>query len=293
MRKVFILLLILSCSLFAQQDSVVKIFSTDLMRTNILTGKPKDSIKKNQSHFRAVYYPSGELKYIEFVPANWDKGRRKKAKSTSRLKLYYEKWNPKNQELLTGLTKKETMGKHHYRATLDEKGLVRDVDYYNRHGKMLWTFHMSWEEDGKSTQYDIEFYSSRNLSELNQELFAPDLSTIRPGWIARYNFNNAGITKAVHVLDQFENLYYYYEFQYGKNGLKSKYFRSDSTLVGSHTVKFDKNKKPSRITYYNENGIMKNAIAYEYPDDVEMVISQFNSKGEVIERRIIAKKEIN
>ena len=38
---------------------------------------------------------------------------------------------------------------------------------------------------------------------------------------------------------------------------------------------------------------MKNAIAYEYPDDVEMVISQFNSKGEVIERRIIAKKEIN
>ena len=70
MRKV--LLLILSCNLFSQQDSVVKIFSTDLMRTNILTGEPKDSIKKNQAHFRVVYYPSGELKNIEFIPLSWD-----------------------------------------------------------------------------------------------------------------------------------------------------------------------------------------------------------------------------
>jgi (2Fe-2S) ferredoxin len=36
---------------------------------------------------------------------------------------------------------------------------------------------------------------------------------------------------------------------------------------------------------------MKNAIAYEYPDDAEKIISQINSKGEVIERRIIPKKE--
>jgi (2Fe-2S) ferredoxin len=36
---------------------------------------------------------------------------------------------------------------------------------------------------------------------------------------------------------------------------------------------------------------MKNAIAYEYPKDAEKIISQMNNKGQVIERRIIPKKE--
>jgi (2Fe-2S) ferredoxin len=150
---------------------------------------------------------------------------------------------------------------------------------------------MRWDDEGKSSEYDIEFYSNRNLSELNQELFAPDLSTIRPGWVARYQMNNQGVTRGVKVFDQYENLYYFYQFNYGKKGLRSKYFRADSVLVGSHTIRFGENKKPVLITYYNENGIMKNAIAYEYPDDAEKIISQINSKGEVIERRIIPKKE--
>ena len=285
------MIIIMVCAGFSQPDSTVKIFSTDLMRTNILTGKPKESVKKNEAHFRAVYYPSGELKSVEFFPANWDKGRRKKVKSPNKLRLYYQKWNPKKQELLEGITKKSARGKSHYRATLDGKGLVQDVDYFNRYGKILWTYHMRWNDEGKSTEYDIEFYSKRNLSELNQELFAPDLSTIRPGWMARYQLNNQGVTQGVKVFDQYENLYYFYQFNYGENGLRSKYYRADSVLVGSHTVRFDSDKKPVRLTYYNENGIMKNAIAYEYPKDAEIIISQMNNKGQVIERRIIPKKE--
>ena len=93
-------------------------------------------------------------------------------------------------------------------------------------------------------------------------------------------------------MDPLENIYYFYEFDYGPNGLKSKYFLSDSVLVGSHTVKFNKNKNPLKIIYYNENGIMKNAISYEYPNDARIIISQINNKGKVIERRIIPKKEI-
>ena len=285
------MIIIMVCAGFSQPDSTVKIFSTDLMRTNILTGKPKESVKKNEAHFRAVYYPSGELKSVEFFPANWDKGRRKKVKSPNKLRLYYQKWNPKKQELLEGITKKSARGESHYRATLDGKGLVQNVDYFNRYGKILWTYHMRWNDEGKSTEYDIEFYSKRNLSELNQELFAPDLSTIRPGWMARYQLNNQGVTQGVKVFDQYENLYYFYQFNYGENGLRSKYYRADSVLVGSHTVRFDSDKKPVRLTYYNENGIMKNAIAYEYPKDAEKIISQMNNKGQVIERRIIPKKE--
>ena len=293
MKIIFFILIFISNKLFSQADSIIKIFPTDLMRANILKGKPKDKVKKNTAHFRAVYFTSGELKYIEFIPANWDKGRRKRFKSPDKLKLYYEKWNPKTQELLNGITKKEAIGKQHYIATLDEKGLVNNVDYFNKNGKVLWTFIMHWDENGKSSQYDIKFYYERNLFELNKELFAPDLSTIKPGWIARYKFNPAGITQSVHVLDEFENLYYFYKFKSNKKVLQSKYFRSDSTLVGSHSVRFNENKRPIRITYFNQSQIMKNAITYEYPRKTEIIISQLNSKGEIIERRILKEGKVN
>ena len=293
MKIIFFILIFSSIKLFSQADSIIKIFPTDLMRANILKGKPKDKVKKNTAHFRAVYYTSGELKYIEFIPANWDKGSRKRFESSDKLKLYYEKWNPKTQELLNGITKKEAIGKEHYIATLDEKGLVNNVDYFNKNGKVLWTFIMHWDENGKSSQYDIKFYYERNLFELNKELFAPDLSSIRPGWIARYKFNPAGITQSVHVLDEFENLYYFYKFKSNKKGLQSRYYRSDSTLVGSHSVRFNEDKRPIRITYFNQNQIMKNAITYEYQRKAEIVISQLNNKGEIIERRIIKEGKIN
>ncbi len=64
---------------FAQPDSLTKYFSTNIMRSNVLKGKPEKSVDKKEAHFKAVYYPSGELKTIEFIPANWDKNNRNKA----------------------------------------------------------------------------------------------------------------------------------------------------------------------------------------------------------------------
>ena len=56
-------------------------------------------------------------------------------------------------------------------------------------------------------------------------------------------------------------------------------------------MEFNQQKKPTKITYFNENGVMKNAIGYEYPNDAKVIISQINNKGKVIERKIILKKE--
>ena len=50
--------------LSAQPDSLVKYFSTNIMRTNVLRGKPEKSVDNKEAHFKAVYYPSGELKTI-------------------------------------------------------------------------------------------------------------------------------------------------------------------------------------------------------------------------------------
>ncbi len=78
MRRSFTMIFLFITMIYSQTDSTVKLFSTDLMRTNILTGKSKESVKRSEAHFRAVYYPSGELKSVEFIPANWDKGRSQK-----------------------------------------------------------------------------------------------------------------------------------------------------------------------------------------------------------------------
>ena len=67
--------------LTAQPDSLVKYFSTNIMRTNVLRGKPEKSVDDKEAHFKAIYYPSGELKTIEFVPANWDKNKKNKSRS--------------------------------------------------------------------------------------------------------------------------------------------------------------------------------------------------------------------
>ena len=40
-----------------------------------------------------------------------------------------------------------------------------------------------------------------------------------------------------------------------------------------------------------ENGVIKNAIEYEYPKDAKMIVSQLNSKNQVIQRTLIPKKK--
>ena len=48
MKKGFFILVFFSIKLFSQADSIVKVFSTDLMRANILKGDPKDKIKEKR-----------------------------------------------------------------------------------------------------------------------------------------------------------------------------------------------------------------------------------------------------
>ena len=44
MKIIFFILIFSSIKLFSQADSIIKIFPTDLMRANILKGKPKDKV---------------------------------------------------------------------------------------------------------------------------------------------------------------------------------------------------------------------------------------------------------
>ena len=84
-------------NLFAWPDSLTKYFSTTIMRTNVLKGKPEKTVDQNEAHFKAIYL--GELKSLSFCQQNWDKKERKKTLAPGQTELYYLKWNPKTQEL--------------------------------------------------------------------------------------------------------------------------------------------------------------------------------------------------
>ena len=274
-------------TLFAQNDSLVKYYSTEIIRSNIIKGRPEIEVDVNEAHFKAVYYPSGRLKSIEYIPANFAKNQKNKTTKDKLLKLYYLKWDPKKQELSGGISKNNSKGVAHYQALLTNEGIISTVDYFDKNNIKQWSFQMNWDDYDRSNKYDIEFYSNRNLYELNKELFAPDLSTIRTGWKARYEINSDGKPERVKVMDALGNLFYFYEFAYTKKWLKSKYYRQDSTLVGSHITRFAKGKKIAKITYYDENDEMKKAISYEYPNKNTMIVSSINSKGKIVEKRLI------
>ena len=215
------------------------------------------------------------------------KNRNNKTTKDKLLKLYYLRWDPKKQELSEGISKSNSKGIAHYQALLTNEGTISTVDYFDKNNIKQWSFHLNWDDYDRSNKYDIEFYSNRNLYELNKELFAPDLSTIRTGWKARYEINSDGKPERVKVMDALGNLFYFYEFTYTKKWLKSKYYKQDSTFVGSHTTRFAKGKKIAKITYYDENDEMKKAISYEYPNKNTMLVSSINSKGKIIEKRLI------
>ena len=275
------------CGLIAQNDSLVKYYSTEMIRSNIINGRPEIKVDANEAHFKVVYHPSGRLKSIEYIPANLAKNQKNKTTKDKLLKLYYLKWDPKKQELSEGISKNNSKGVAHYQALLTNEGIISTVDYFDKNNIKLWSFQMNWDDYDRSNKYDIEFYSNRNLYELNKELFAPDLSTIRAGWKARYEINSDGKPEKVKVMDALGNLFYFYEFTYTKKWLKSKYYKKDSTFVGSHTTRFAKGKKIAKITYYDENDEMKKAISYEYPNKNTMIVSSINSKGKIIEKRLI------
>ncbi len=94
----------------------------------------------------------------------------------------------------------------------------------------------------------------------------------------------------VQVFDAHGDLVYYYTIEYSAGMALSRYYRADSLFVGSHRVDYEAGHKVSKITYFNRYGITERAVAYEYLQGSEdMIVSQINSRGQVIERRRIGK----
>ena len=117
---------------------------------------------------------------------------------------------------------------------MDENGLVREVDFVQ-----IWKapvdFLMKWDDYGNSKEYDIKFYDKKDLSQLNKELFSPELSMIRKGWIARYKIEDNGIPRSVEIVDEMDNLYYFYRSNMEREIGVSIFYTQILLVIGSHS----------------------------------------------------------
>ena len=65
------------------------------------------------------------------------------------------------------------------------------------------------------------------------------------------------------------------------------YLRTFELRKENVTYLFPDGEASGEGTYYDENDEMKKAISYEYPNKNTMIVSSINSKGKIIEKRLI------
>ncbi len=300
--KIYIPLLILVCfvPLFSQQSdaadtTVIKYFPTSLIRSAILNESVDPDELQGQAYFKAVYNNRGKLLKVEYVPAPSASKSKAPASRGSPLTLYYRYWNPQRRELAEGLTKKDLPGKSYYQARFDQKGRIKSVVYYNANGQRVWTYHLVWDKSGSRSAYTVEFHVRKPLTTLNAYLFAPDVSEMRPGWVAKFKGEYRGIPRTVEVYDPLGNLYYFYRFKYRlerevplEESITSVYYRADSTVVGSHKLTFSKNLHLKRIDYYTSTGKLKLSKQYTYARKSEgTLMTVTDTRGDLLEKRFI------
>jgi len=263
-----------------------KKYTTKLSRKDIITGKTVQTMNPRKAYFKAAYSSAGKLLSIEYLPAKKDLFLRKKEKIYSEKTILYANWNPGKRSLKNPLTKKQARRKNHYRAKLDSLGEIEYVDYIKRSGKRLWTYSVYEQLNGENSAYEMKLNMRKPLIEFDKFLFSNKLSEVRQGWRIRFILNEALRPFEIQVIDNHDDLIYYYTFNYNPGQVVSSYYRADSLIVGSHQVDYESNNKVSRITYFNIQGIMERAVTYEYfQESEEMMVSQINSRGQVIERR--------
>ncbi len=276
--------------------TVVKYFPTELIRSAILDEAVNPEELQGQAYFKAVYTPQGKLLKVEYVPAPSIPKAKVSDSRGSSLTLYYRCWNPQRRELSEGLTKKDLPGKSYYQAQFDRKGRIKNVVYYNANGRRVWTYHLIWDKSGSRSAYTVEFHVRKPLTTLNAYLFAPDVSEMHPGWMAKFKGEYRGIPRTVEVYDPLGNLYYFYRFKYRleretptvEESITSVYYRADSTVVGSHKLTFSKDLRMKRTDYFTPTGTLRLSKQYTYSRKGKgTLMTVTDARGELLEKRFI------
>lgn len=291
----------------AEPEETVKYFKTRLKRTDILRDEIDADQASRVNHFRAVYDHRGELLRVEFVPSgDHQKKRVRKRDLFPRPQppfRYFRSWNPHAKTLENEIPEQKVGGRPFYRASYLDSLHARTVDYFVRRNRRLWTYYLEWNREKTEADLSIVFATHRPLTVLDPHLFHPAASEMRPGWIAHFKHNRLGRPLNLTVRDDVGNVYYFYRFEHAYETVGdtlnpithritvSRYFRSDSTLIGSHRLVFSETDNLLKKEFFDARGNLTESIEYEYDprfEEVSVVIR--DPHGNILHRQVIPRQ---
>jgi len=287
-------------------EEKIKYFKTHLSRRDLLDQEIDPEEAKISNHFKAVYNLQGELISIEFIP-NADRGKKRIKKRELFPKpqppfQYFESWNPHTKREGKILSERKIGDRPFYRASYLDSTHLRSVEYFRRRNRLLWTYFLTWDTNKTDSKLSIVFSTRQPLTAFDAHLFHPTASEMKPGWIADFRHNRLGRPLRTTVRDAVGNTYYFYEFSHRFETVgdtlnpvthritTSKYFRSDSTLIGSHRLIFTETNNLSRKEFFDSRGNLTETIEYVYnPDLQEVSILIRDPKGNILHRQVMTK----
>ncbi len=275
--------------------TIVKYFPTDLTRSILLQdGMDKNKVKKG-AYFKATYDGSGDLIKIEYIPSKRDKGVLDTVQTRT---LFYSDWNDYKRELSNPISEWDSERLPHYKATFGRNGRLTFVDRYNGLGEKLFTYRLRWNKEGTRSAYKVTFHKNMIITQLDSILFANPASEIRTNWIADFKSIKDGRPKSVSVYDELGSKYYNYKFYYEDlkdsinqtEKITSRYFRRDTTYLGSHEIYIAMEKFLTQLDYFNIDGSLISRNAYWMDPILEdVIVTTANDEGEIIGRHIVSK----
>lgn len=217
-------------------------------------------------------------------------------KDIAHSKGYFGKWDPYKVRLKERNTIEWFYKKPYYEAQLNKDGRIKRVSYFDNSHVLQYIWNFKWSKKGGRYEYFITFIQNNRLTEIDPILFSNMLSDVRPNWIARFKTRRDGRPEDVSIYDENGIMYYWYKISYKMTKdkflyfekIRSSYFRSDSTLSGSHLIYNNKDQHPYEIYHFNKNGEYKQATFIDYwPSLNELQKTVHDSSGAVKSRRIM------
>lgn len=216
--------------------------------------------------------------------------------SESETVAYYRLYNPAKGIASVELQPDSLIGEYYEIHFSADSQVVRAV-YYDRHGRPVRAYEPIWQPDKENFfRYRIIFFRAMPLTRLDPHLYVPDASEIRPGWRALVTLNlHTRRAEKVVVKDRQGILYYFYTFRAEGSTARpqqwlttARYYRADSTLIGSHQLQFDGAAGLQAIWYYDENQRLLRSKEYAIDHTrEEMRVTVKDSTGRIMERRIV------
>ena len=209
---------------------------------------------------------------------------------------YYKYWNPYRRVLDLRGKPQSFYGQIYYQATYNKEGRIKTVTRFGKDRKPKETYYFIWSRSGARSEYKVKFHEGGNVSRLDRDLYANELSYVRPGWVAHFISRSDGRPREVSFSDSIGFKYFSYHFNYTvvkednifSEVVESSYFDSNDAFVGRHLLFWEKGAYLRMIQYFDPEN--KTIQTKEYIHDkklqetVRVIIDQ---EGKEVERKII------